>query len=127
MRWRKKLGSMHPGKAIPDLARALIALERVSHSQGVANQAVTLTQESLDFYQWLDQKLDIAISLKGIARWSSEKDAKQTAKLLGAAEAIREAIGAPQTPVDRPFMHSKCIGNFGSAMLKNRVHVPTRR
>jgi predicted ATPase/DNA-binding SARP family transcriptional activator len=94
------------GQFKPDLARSLVAMGRAIRSQGDAKQAVIWVRESLDLYHRLDQKLGIAICLEEIARWASEKDARQAAKLFGVAEAIREAIGAPLSPIDRPYHES---------------------
>ena len=71
--------------------------------------------ESLDLYHRLDQKLGVAISLERLAELASEKNALYAAKLFGLAEAIREAIGAPLPPVDRPF--------YKNAVAKTRAQL----
>ena len=105
---------------LPDLARSLTTLGRVMYAQGNLSRALTLLHESLDLYHRLDQKLGIAISLEGLAGLAAEKDATYSAKLFGIAEAIREAIGAPLPPVDRPYYENdvaRACAQLGKAIL----------
>lgn len=86
----------------PDLARSLVTLGRVMHARGEAARAAALLGEGLGLFREIDSKLGIATALEGFAGLVVPEDAERAARLFGAAEAIRAAIGAPLPPVDRP-------------------------
>jgi tetratricopeptide (TPR) repeat protein len=86
----------------PDLARSLIALGRVRHAQGDAAQAAALLREGLNLYQQMNHTLGAVTALEVLAGLALTTQPKQAAQLLGAAEAIRLAIGAPLPPIERP-------------------------
>jgi predicted ATPase/transcriptional regulator with XRE-family HTH domain len=85
----------------PDLARSLIALGRATRVRGDASQAVALLKEGLGLFWEFGHKLGTATALEGLAELAVAENAERAARLLGAADAIREAIGAPLLPVDR--------------------------
>ncbi len=71
--------------------------------QGDAVAARRLYQESLtQLFEFNVYKENIAASLEGLAALEAGRGApRQAARLWGAAEALREAIGAPMHPVNR--------------------------
>ena len=86
----------------PDLARSLVALGRVMHARGETARAAALFREGLGLFRKIGHRLGIATALEGMAGSVSSENAERAARLFGAAEAIRAAIGAPLPPVDRP-------------------------
>ncbi|HEX9440857.1 MAG TPA: hypothetical protein VF909_14320, partial [Roseiflexaceae bacterium] len=73
------------------------------NAQGDAARATALLREALVLQQSHAGKGSIASSLErfaGIAAGQGQPD--RAARLLGAAEALRKAIGAPLPPVERP-------------------------
>jgi tetratricopeptide (TPR) repeat protein len=85
----------------PDLARSLIALGRAMRVRGDASQSVALLKEGLRLFWEFGHKLGTATALEGLAELAAAENAERAARLFGAADAIREAIGAPLPPVDR--------------------------
>jgi tetratricopeptide (TPR) repeat protein len=86
----------------PDWARSLVTLGRVQRALGETARAATLLHEGLGVFCQIHSKLGIATALEGLAGIAVSGDAEQAARLFGAAEAIRDTIGAPLPPVDRP-------------------------
>jgi tetratricopeptide (TPR) repeat protein len=87
---------------MPDLARSLIALGRVRHAQGDRHRATARLQEGLRLFQQMNHKLGAVTALEALAELAQGTDAQNAARLLGAAEAFRSAMGTPLPPVDRP-------------------------
>jgi predicted ATPase len=90
----------------PVMALALNALGFVAHDQGDYALARTRHRESLLLKREMGEKNGIVESLEGLARVASQAppplgDPVRAARLWGAAEALREAIGAHLTPTDR--------------------------
>lgn len=54
----------------------------------------------------MDSKLGIAIALEGFAELALPENAKNAFHFMKAAEAIRNSIGAPLLPIDRPSYES---------------------
>ena len=74
---------------------------------GDSAQAAALLKEGLLLYQRFNHKLGVATALEGFAGLAVAKDAalgttERAAQLFGAADTIRQAIGAPLPPVDLP-------------------------
>jgi predicted ATPase/class 3 adenylate cyclase/DNA-binding XRE family transcriptional regulator len=91
------------------IALSLSNLGYVAERQGDYAQAALLQEESLALFRELGDKRSIAINLEGLARVAAgaetAPEARQRAvRLLGAADALRVAIGAPLPPSDRPDM-----------------------
>ncbi len=86
----------------PDLARSLVTLGRVMGARGEAARATALLREGLGLFRETDSRLGIATALEGFAGLAVPEEAEHAARMFGAAEAIRAAIGAPLPPVDRP-------------------------
>ncbi len=75
---------------------------RVEACQGDHTAALALYQESLSIARKIGSKLNIAVCLEGIASiLATQREPMRAARLLGAAEALRESIGAPIWPVER--------------------------
>lgn len=84
------------------VATALTVLGMVAHALGDYERAAALYRESLVLYRELKDKLGIAQSLGWLARSvGTQGRPAPAARLFGAAEALREAIGAPLPPADR--------------------------
>jgi tetratricopeptide (TPR) repeat protein len=87
----------------PDLARALVTLGRVRRTLGQVSPASELLLEGLALFRALGHRLGIAEGLEELGALSAvQGDGAQAALLFGAAHALREQIGAPLPPVDRP-------------------------
>jgi len=84
------------------IAEALSLLGRVEARQGDHARARALFEESLAIARKVDHKLNIASCLEGLAGVvAAEGKPTWATRLWGAAEALREAIGAPIPPVER--------------------------
>jgi predicted ATPase/DNA-binding SARP family transcriptional activator/Tfp pilus assembly protein PilF len=92
-------------RAMPDrlgLGDSLYDMARVSHAEGDADAALAFWQESLAFRHERGDRRGIAECLEGLARLAWDRCQPERAALMfGAAEALREAIGAPVLPCDR--------------------------
>lgn len=95
------------GQYKPDLARSLVALGRVRLTLGETGLATELLREGLDLFRELEHKLGAAIALEGLAAVSvAQGDGTRAVMQFSAAHALREALGAPLPPVDRPAYDS---------------------
>jgi predicted ATPase/DNA-binding SARP family transcriptional activator len=91
------------GQYIPDLARSLVALSRVRRTLGEVGLASKLILEALDLFRELGHKLGMAIALEELAVVRAlQGDGRHAAMLFSTAHALREMMGAPVPPVDRP-------------------------
>src|SRR5207245_5229974 len=80
----------------------LSILARVEACQGDHTAALALYQERLAIARKFGSKLNIAFSMEGIASiLVTQGEPVRTAWLGGAAEALRESVGAPIWPVER--------------------------
>ncbi len=83
-------------------AQSLTLLGRVAASQGDYAAAHTLFEESFEVTKKLGDKLYLASNLEGLAVVAvAQGEPLRAARLWGAAEALREVIGAPIPPVER--------------------------
>jgi predicted ATPase/class 3 adenylate cyclase len=83
-------------------AMALFELGRTAHRQGDAMRAAALFAETLLPFQRTGCWRDLAYALAGLAEIAGERrQPERAARLLGAAEALREAIGHPLPPIMR--------------------------
>ncbi len=88
-------------------AVALINLGHVMRAQGRHDRALALYREALDLSQGLGDRLRMARSLDGIAATDAGPDgATRAAMLLGAADGIRDTLGAGAHPIDRPTIEN---------------------
>ena len=84
------------------IAAALHSLAFVSRDQGHTLRAATLLEQSLALHSDLQNKIGIAICLEGLAGIALEaQQPARATQLLGAVEALCEAIGAPLLPTER--------------------------
>jgi len=97
-------------------ARALGELGSLARLQGDDGQARALLKESLSLFGELGDKAGIADSLEGLAEVARVQGLPgPAAQLFGAAEAVREAIGAPLPPLERT--------PYAQAVASVRAHV----
>jgi hypothetical protein len=74
----------------------------VAQAQGDASQALALYQESWALRWALGDKHGLAECLEGLAGVAvTQRQLEHAAQLLGAAEALRTALGAPLSPGER--------------------------
>lgn len=89
------------------VAEVSIALGRTRDARGEGAQAAEAYTEGLSINRALGNRLGVAEALEGVAalggEWEVAAHAERSARLLGAAEALRGAIGAPLAPADRSF------------------------
>ncbi len=84
------------------IADTLCTLGRLAHHRGDMKRAMDLMHESLMLRRDLGDRPGIAECLEQLAAIALDrKDPERTAQLLGAADAIRHATGAPLPPADR--------------------------
>jgi predicted ATPase/Tfp pilus assembly protein PilF len=89
----RELGNKH------GVAASLGNLGNVAERQGDYSAAWALHRESLKIQCELVKRLGIAESLEGLAQVAGARgQPEQAARLFGAADALREAIGAPLPP-----------------------------
>jgi len=92
------------------VAMGFYSLGRLAHAQGDEPRAVALFKQCLTLRREMGDKQGMAESLEGLAgalsAYGADSDgvaaADQAARLFGAAEHLRETIGAPLPPVERP-------------------------
>jgi tetratricopeptide (TPR) repeat protein len=83
-------------------AFVLHRLGRVALGQGDPAHAMALYRQSLELWKEMGDRLNIALSLEGMAVAQATAGAPEAAaRLLAAAEGLRETIHVPLTPADR--------------------------
>jgi tetratricopeptide (TPR) repeat protein len=95
----------HPAtsSAFREVADAQRVLGLVNWQQGDVARALALLRESLAVVHRRGERLEVAAGLEGLATVAAgTAQPARAARLLGAAAALRAAIGAPLPPVDRP-------------------------
>jgi predicted ATPase/DNA-binding SARP family transcriptional activator len=111
------------GQYKPDLARSLIALGRVRLAQGEVERADELIREGLGLFRELGHKLGLATALEALAMLSAQQgDGAQAVQLFSTAQALRQALGAPLPPVDRPAYDAAvaaCRVQLGEAVFSD--------
>jgi predicted ATPase len=81
------------------MATALNRLGAVAHAQGDDGRATALYEESLTLCRELGDQHGLAECLEGLAGMAvAQRQLERAAQLLGAAAALRDAIGAPLSP-----------------------------
>ena len=90
------------------IAWVLSIVAKVEACQGDHGAALALYEESLVIARKIGSKLTIAVCLEGMASvLETQGEPTQAARLWGAAEVLRETMGAPIWPVERaPYEHS---------------------
>jgi hypothetical protein len=119
------------GQFKPDLARSLVAQGRVKRTLGQLLPASELLMEGLDLFRALGHKLGIAGALEELGALSAvQGDGVQAAMLFSTAHTLRQRIGAPLPPVDRPAHDSvvaACRAQLGeTAFAEAWAHAATR-
>ncbi len=84
-----------------EVAMALNGLGWVAHAQGDAPRAATLFTKSLTQYKETGDRQGVLEVFEGLAHLSTTHQPERAARLFGAAETLREALGAPLPPVER--------------------------
>jgi predicted ATPase/class 3 adenylate cyclase len=79
------------------VARSLTFLGDVARSAGDKARAIVLHQESLGIRSRLGDKAGIATALEHLAAVAGDIDPERAARLQGAADALRESIGASRS------------------------------
>jgi predicted ATPase len=78
-------------------------LATIAWRQGDYDYAAERYRQALALFSELKHRLDVVVCLEGLAAVANSQDqAEQAAYLLGAADALRAAMGAPLPPADRP-------------------------
>lgn len=86
----------------PGIAGSLRSLALIAHNQGDLARARALYHECLAIRRELDDRAGIVYALEGIAGLDvTERMPERSARLFGAAEGLREAIGLPRAPGNR--------------------------
>ena len=89
------------------LAYSLYGLARVAQALGDDGQAAAAYTESLTLFRTLGDTGGLAVGLEGVAVLAASTGMAELAtRLLGAAAALREAMGFPVPPVDQPAYHA---------------------
>ncbi len=84
------------------VATTLLNLGNVLRDQDALDQAAARYGESLSLHRELQDRLGVAHCLQGMAMVAGRRgDAGRSARLCGAAAALRAAIGAPHAPANR--------------------------
>ena len=97
-------------------AEALRSLGFLASRQGEYDQAVAHFKESLGVYRHLGNKAEIQRLLEGMAMAvGSQRQPLRAARLLGAAEALREALGVVLHTADRPD-HDRAVADIRSVV-----------
>ncbi|MGH9136419.1 MAG: ATP-binding protein [Acidimicrobiales bacterium] len=84
------------------IAAAHHVLARIARLAGDEHRAADLDRNALLGFDELGCRLGVASCLEGLAEHHRRADPAESALLLAAAAATRDAIGAPVPPVDRP-------------------------
>ena len=100
----------------PGIAGALLQLGILAQRQGRNTQAIALFSESLHLLRAMKDRRNIAGCLEGLGSVAADSGQDfRAAKLFGAAHGLREEIGAPLPPVERPH-HERAV-----AMVRTRL------
>lgn len=92
----------HPLRIANALANTLARLGSIECEMGRDARALELYEESLDLTRRFGFTFDAMISLEGLARVAAvQRRPERAARLLGAAAAVRDEMGAHLTPIAR--------------------------
>jgi len=97
-------------------AQALHAAGSVARAEGDDESAAALYDEGLALCRRLGNKAGAVTCLEGLASLAAAWDEPgRAARLLAAAGAARDAVGAPRPPVDRPD-HDRAVADARAAL-----------
>jgi tetratricopeptide (TPR) repeat protein len=100
---REALGSAHSAGDEGAVAAVTTNLGWVALGRGEHPQAAALFAEALTLFRDLEDLVTIAECLEGFAGVAGMRgEAERTARLYGAADSLRQYLGAPLLPGDRP-------------------------
>jgi hypothetical protein len=103
-------------KGLDEMTDPVLHLGLVALAQGDNAEAALFLRESLK--RWVDRgsTLGMAPVLEGLARVGlALGDADRGARVLGAADALRAAVGTPRWPIDEP-LYAREIATLRSAL-----------
>jgi ATP/maltotriose-dependent transcriptional regulator MalT len=84
------------------IARSLTSLARIARDRGDHRRAAALLEESLALSLELGDRRSAALGVEELAAVAcAQEQPERAARLFGAAQALREAIGAPLPPTDQ--------------------------
>src|SRR5258706_7175603 len=75
-------------------------LARLAHARGEDGRALDLGHKALTMFREMGDHQGLAETLEGLAAASSPTP--EAARLFGAAQSLRTALGAPVPPVEQP-------------------------
>ncbi len=84
------------------IAASLVGLGRARLARGEDRSVLDLVKQSLVISDAVNDRLGVVVALEGLAAAIAGTRPAPAARLLGAAEALRAAIGSPTPPADRP-------------------------
>jgi tetratricopeptide (TPR) repeat protein len=100
----------------PFMARVMRLQARVAHHRGDSGAALAHFREALFLLRELGWRPDVAACLEGMAGLALvQQQEERSARLFGAAAALREAIGCPLPPVERAE-HDRHVSAVRSAL-----------
>jgi predicted ATPase/DNA-binding SARP family transcriptional activator len=98
------------------IAVMLANLGNLENDQGRYDRAGTCLREGLKLFQELRERRGIASCLEGLATMlCGQGQAARAARLLGTAEALREAVHCPVEPVDRRLYYDRTVAETRAA------------
>jgi len=100
-------------------AKALNSLARVAARRGEDALARERYADSLVLFGEAGDQLYSIVSLEGMARLDIDARPTRAARLLAAAGVVRDALGAPMPPVDRPD-HDRAVADARDALGDER-------
>ena len=95
-------------------AKALGSLGQLAAARGDSAGAYELHCESLAIYRQLKDRFGMAGAMQGLAAACARRDPKGAARLWGAVERMREELGAPLAPSERPD-HDRSVADARAA------------
>jgi hypothetical protein len=101
---KTRLGLQVAAELLEDFASGVyfVPLAAIIHAQGDDERAMALYGESLALRRELGDKHGLAECLEGLAGVAvAQRQLERAARLLGAAETLRESTGAPLSPGER--------------------------
>ena len=108
-RIQRSLGDRHGG------GYSLANLGAIAHKRGATAQAIALLREALEIMESANNQAAIAKLLEDIAVAIGLGDPERGVRLLGAAETLRQTLGAPLFPAERADYDAE-VGRLRAAL-----------